>query len=486
MLIPRGPDPSGGIPFPRFRAGALRRAGPLLVALLASAPGPAGEDGPGGGDLALVGGRIHTAAGRVIDDGTVVIRGGRIAAVGPRAETPVPPGVPTIDVTGRSIIPGLVDLWSDLPWAAAPGGRPDARADALVEPFPEAWARSLEEGITTAAIAPRPVRGVGGLGSVLKLRPARPGSVADPRLVRDSHLVLAIGLAAPGLGAASITTAERLEGYYALRSLLAVTREYGRTWAGYWEAVEKYNADASNRLAGADGGDGPGPATEDARKPEEKKADEKKAEEKKAEEKKAPDRPRPPERPARDLGKEVLLRAVDGKLPVLAVAFRAADIGYALRLREEFGLRLAVAGAAEGWRVAEDLGRAKAPVAVGPALLDRLAVEMEGHRESTGAAVAAAGAPVALCALGGDAFPSAALRLEACVLVRGGLAADLALRAATAVPAAILGIDGRVGTIEPGKDGDLVVLDGDPLDARSRVTRVIVEGRLAVSREADL
>jgi imidazolonepropionase-like amidohydrolase len=476
-----------------FRTGSLpacRRISSLLVIASLAIPAPAGETAPGSGDLALVGGKVFTAAGRLIEDGTVIIRGGRIAAVGLRSETPVPEGMKVVSAKGKSVIPGLVDLWSDLPGSGSPGGQPDSRSADLVEPFSETWRSLLVEGITTAAVAPEPSRGIGGLGAVLKLRSARRGEIRDPCWIRDAHLVLALGSGTTGDGPARISTAERLEVYYTLRARFQEARQYRRSLDGYWDAVEKWNKGLADRVAEADPAPAPGPtagAEEPPKKDEKKdeKKEEKKAEEKK-EEKKEPERPRPPERPPLDLSKEVLLRALDGKLPVVAVAHRASDIRFALRLKEEFGLRLAVAGATEGWREAAGIALAKAAVALGPALLDRARLDLEGHRESNGADLAAAGVPVSLSGLGGSAFPSAALRLQACILARGGLDLDRALRAITAEPAAVLGIEARVGTIEAGKDGDLVVLDGEPLSALSRVVRVIVEGVVVLDREMEL
>jgi imidazolonepropionase-like amidohydrolase len=124
--------------------------------------------------------------------------------------------------------------------------------------------------------------------------------------------------------------------------------------------------------------------------------------------------------------------------------------------------------------------------AVGPALLTRWSLDLLEHRESNAADLARARVPVALCGLGGEAFPAGALRLEASVAVRGGLAPDLALRAITSEPAAALGLGERIGSIAPGRDGDLVILDGDPLSALSRVLRVVVEGRVVFGREREL
>jgi len=455
----------------------------LSAALLFLADGRAGELG----SLAVVGGTVHTAAGKVIPDGVVVIEEGKIAAVGPRAETKIPEGLRIIPADGRAVIPGLVDLWASASSgraAGAAGGAPDLRAGDIAAPDPEAWRGLLEEGITTAGIAPAPVRGVGGLGAVLKLADREPAGLRNVEARASSHLVLALGMVASELGPPRITTAERLDQYYALRQRFIDAKSYKKTWDGYWEAVEKYNTEFGTRIAlgplAAE--EEPVEETTSGEKKDEGGAAEKKPEERKAEEKK----PKPPERPKADPEKEVLLRALDGTLPVVVVAHHKADIGYALRLKEEFSLDLVVAGAAEGYRAVAELAAAKVQVVVGPLLLDRWSIDLLDHRESNAGDLSAAGVPVALSSLGGAAFPSPALRLSACVAVRGGLSPQKALRAITAEPAAALGLDGRLGSIEAGKDGDLVILDGDPLSALSRVLAVIAGGRVAFAREREL
>ncbi len=456
------------------------------------------------GDLAVVGGKIYTATGRIHEDGTVVIQGGKIAAVGSRGETVVPAGMATLSAKGRVVIPGLIDLWAPIPGGSEGGGQTHHRAGDLVESFPEAWRRSLSAGITTVGIAPVPVRGVGGLGALLKLRSAREGEIIDLRIRTDSHLLLALGMVPPGLGSPRITTSDRLEQYYALRSLFVQARDYRKAWDRYWEAAEKYNKEISSRLvspeAGGEESKGKDPPAVPApgenvsekapekgpEKGEEKKGGDQKKDQKKDEKKAEKKPPAPPKEPDLDLKKEVLLRAMEGKLPVFLQAHKKADIGYALRLKEEFGLKLVILGATEGHLAAEEIGRSATPVSLGPALLTRYDLDLEGLRESNGAELASQGVPVSLSSLGGSAFPAQSLRLQSCILLRGGLCRDLALQAITSRPAEMLGISERLGTIESGKDGDLVLLDGDPLNALSKVACVIVEGRVVFEGEAGL
>ncbi len=476
----------------RRRAGGWFRA-VYPIAFLIAAGCLTGVLTGGEGDLAVVGGKICTAAGEPILDGAVLIRGGKIAAVGPRSQVDLPAGVRQVNAQGRVIIPGLVDLWAAIPGGDAPGGSPELRAAESLDPYAETWRRLLSSGITTAMVAPGVARGIGGLGAVLKLRSAEPASPEELLLKADAQLVLGLGQAPPSLGAPSLTTGDRLEQYYALRGRFTAARDYRKGWDDYWQAVENYNREYKEHLssgailaAGASTEENP-----EDRKPdesdEEKKEPEKKDGEKKETEKKdaAGKGPRPPRRPRVDPGAEVLLRAIDGKLPVLLIAHGQVDLRHAVRLRDEFRLRLAIAGATEGFRVAGDLAGAGISAAVGPVLLTGWSIDFLGHRESNAAELAAAGVPVALCGLGGSAFPSEALRIEACVASRGGLSPAAALRAITAVPAAILGLESRIGTLEAGKDGDLVILDREPTDALARVLGAVVEGRIVFEKERD-
>ncbi len=152
------------------------------------------------------------------------------------------------------------------------------------------------------------------------------------------------------------------------------------------------------------------------------------------------------------------------------------DVGYAIRLKEDFGLKLTVLGGTEAYRRGEELHEAEIPVVVWPVLHRDIDVRLRNHRESNAGSLAAAGVPVSIGSLDGDVLVSRLLRWQAAVAVRGGLSKEAALRAITLEAAKRLGIAERVGSIEKGKDADLVVIDGDPLSATARVQRVFVDG----------
>jgi imidazolonepropionase-like amidohydrolase len=166
-----------------------------------------------------------------------------------------------------------------------------------------------------------------------------------------------------------------------------------------------------------------------------------------------------------------LTEALAGKLPVRVAASKATDVETATSLAAEFGLSIVLEDAQEAWKLAEVLGRLKIPVILRP-VFDAGSADARADALSR---LRAAGVEVALAA---PAAEPESLLAAAAFAVRHGASREEALRAVTAVPARILGVADRVGTIEEGRDADLVAFSGDPLDPRSTVERVWVGGRL--------
>lgn len=183
-------------------------------------------------------------------------------------------------------------------------------------------------------------------------------------------------------------------------------------------------------------------------------------------------------RPDRDLGHDVLARVLDGELALMVTAQSAADIATALRLEREFGFRLWLDGAAEAYRLIDEIHEAGVPVLLHPTMV-RPAGETRNAAFDTAAKLAAAGIPFAIQS-GFEAYvpKSRVVLYEAQTAVHAGLPREAALRAITLAPARILGIDDRVGSIEPGKDADLVLWDGDPFEYTTHACLVIVEGEV--------
>ena len=185
-----------------------------------------------------------------------------------------------------------------------------------------------------------------------------------------------------------------------------------------------------------------------------------------------------PQPPAPDLAKEALGRVLDGELSLLVTANTATEIATALRLQREFGFDLVLDGAAESYLLLDEIRAAGVPVVIHPPM-SRV---RNGSFETAGK-LAEADIPFAIQTGFEDYVPKTRVLLwEAAVAAANGLGRERALEAVTLGAARILGIDDRVGSIEVGKDADLVLYDGDPFEYTSHVCGVVIESEV-LSRE---
>ena len=182
--------------------------------------------------------------------------------------------------------------------------------------------------------------------------------------------------------------------------------------------------------------------------------------------------------PDRDLSKETLARVLDGELALMITAQTATEIATALRLQREFGFRLWLDGAAEAYRMIEPIREAGIAVLLHPTMM-RAWGDTRNAAFDTAARLAEAGIPFAIQTGFESYVPKARVVLyEAQAAVHYGLSSEDALRSITLEPARILGLDERIGSLEKGKDADLVLYDGDPFEYTSHVCKVLVEGEV--------
>lgn len=186
----------------------------------------------------------------------------------------------------------------------------------------------------------------------------------------------------------------------------------------------------------------------------------------------------PSGRPDRDLKMEAMLPVLRGELPLLVHAHRSDDIMTALRIADEFKIRVSIQHATEGHKIPGELARRGVPAVVGPSLSARAKVELKDRTFATPGIMARAGVKVALMT-DHPVLPIQYLPIAAALAVKEGMDEDEALRAITINPAEILGVADRVGSLKPGKDADVVVLTGHPFDWRTRVELVLVGGQIA-------
>jgi len=179
--------------------------------------------------------------------------------------------------------------------------------------------------------------------------------------------------------------------------------------------------------------------------------------------------------PDRDFQKEILVKVLEKEIPLKAHAHRADDIMTAIRIAREFNLDISIEHCTEGHKIASELKEYNTPVVVGPTMSSRTKIELRELSFETPKILYKEGIEFAIMT-DHPVIPIYALPVCAALAVKAGLPWQEALKAITINAAKIAGIDHRVGSIEKGKDADLVILDGDPLSVETRVEHVIVSG----------
>ena len=392
----------------------------LAVALAASAAVVAGARAQ---TTAITNARIHTVSGQVIENGTVVIRDGRIAAVGPDVD--LPQNARVIDGTGKVVTPGFLDSSTSLGLSEISGvsGTNDAAtsnarltaafnvADAL-NPLATAIPVTRVEGITRAVLVP------GGFSSILRGQGVLvhlDGERAASMILRNPVGVY-VTLGESGAGRAG---GSRAAAMLLLREALQDARDYGANRNAFL---------AGNRREYA----------------------------------------------LSRLDLEALQPVLRREVPFIVSVDRAADILTVLRFARDENVRVILSGVEEGWMVAEDIAGAGTPVIINS--MDNIpGFDNLGATLENAARLHAAGVTVLLSSFDGSNVRN--LRQVAGNAVSYGLAHDAALEAVTLTPARVWGLADRYGSIEVGRDADLVVWSGDPFEFATAAELVFIQGR---------
>lgn len=378
--------------------------------------------------VAITGGRVVPVEGEPVEGGTVLIVDGRIAAVG--ADVDVPDDAEVVDATGSWVLPGFVEAHAHLGvheeaegWAGQdtnemtdPNGARMRALDAI-NPADEGFRDAIAGGVTTAVVKPGSGNPIGGQTVALKCW----GRMVDEMLLRQPVSVKS------ALG-------ENPKRVYGDQKKLPSTRQgVAAVIRDAMVRAQDYRARRDRAAANGEPFD-------------------------------------------RDPTSEVLVRVLDGELPWSQHSHRADDIATAMRLAEEFGYRLVLNHGTEAHLLADVIAERGIPVVIGPLFTTRSKVELRQRHLRNPGLLARAGVRIAITT-DHPVVPINFLVHQASLAVKEGLDRDEALRALTINPATIMGLDDRVGSLVPGKDGDVVVWSGDPLDVFSRALRVFVDGR---------
>jgi len=368
-------------------------------------------------------GRILTISGEPITDGIILIEDGKITDIGTGIE--IPEGAVVVDAGKSVIMPGLVDAAAAAPVRGDLNEQsseitPTFRISDALNPQSKSLKRIVQTGVTTLFVSPGRQNVIGGLGVVVKPT----GKIPQQMIIRDEAALTVVMDMDPTRGNRIPRGQPPINFYF---------RRPGTRMAIIW-MLRKSFFDARQQ---ADSGQ-----TEDP-------------------------------------NMAILSSVLKDEIPIHVNARRAIAIRATLKVADEYGLKLILQECTEGYKVAGQLAEREIPVVLGPFYYypGNMGQNREGRKVNWNNAgiLAEAGVKVALSS--GEQSGSIDILTAATFAVRHGMDREEALKAITITPAEILGVADRVGSLEKGKDADIVVLSGDPLNVTTRVEKVILNGK---------
>ena len=382
--------------------------------------------------MLIINGTVYTMDGITIPNGYVAVSGTKIAKVGPMEECPGYWDGETVDAQQGHIMPGFVDahchlgMFGDALGFEADDGNeatdpctPHLRAIDAINPLDRCFEEARAAGVTTVLTGPGSANPISGQFAAIKTT----GKWVDAMVVQ-APVAMKFAL---GENPKCVYN-ERHETPVTRMATAAIIRE---NLAKALEYAEKLDRAAED---------------EDEDKPD------------------------------YDAKLEALLPVVRGEIPMHIHAHRADDIATGIRISKEFGLKCVIVHGTEGHLIPELLEQENIPVITGPCLGDRSKPELANMTIETPNILRMHGVKVAICTDHPE-VPIQHLPLCATMAVKGGMTPEGALAAITINPAKIAGLDGRIGSLAPGKDADIVITTGHPVNPLSRVRAVYIEGK---------
>jgi imidazolonepropionase-like amidohydrolase len=371
--------------------------------------------------------KIYPISGEPLENGYLIIHNGKIAEVGrmENYKAGMEEDINSFDAKGKVIMPGLVDTHSHI--GEGDGGdrsatiHPDVRILDAIDPQSDTFKKAIAGGITTVNVMPGSGYLMSGQTVYLKMR--KDSKVINDMLFCDDILNGICG----GLKMANGTNSLREPPFSGTRSKSAsIIRQLFIKAQEYKDKIERANND-------------------------------------------------PEKMPERNIQLETLVQVLEGKRIVQHHTHRADDIITVLRLKEEFGFKVVLHHVSEGWKVADEIAKAGVPCSI-------IMIDSPGGKLETidltfnnGAVLEKAGVDVAYHTDDGITDSRFFLR-SAAFGVRAGMSETKSLEALTLAGARMLGLEERIGSLEPGKDADFIILSGDPLSVYTKVEQTWVEG----------
>lgn len=376
-------------------------------------------------------GLVHDGVNPTPYEADIAIRDGVIAAIGPHLDPQ--PGEEVISAAGKRVYPGFVDAHTHLGLdgygVSGLAGHdynemgdivcPQLRGIDGFNPQDKSVAMALAGGVTTVGTGPGSANVLGGTFFAVKTW----GSCVDDMVVREPVAMKCAFGENPKRCYEDKGDSSRMTTAAKLREMLFAARDY-------MERKEAAGGDIAKS-------------------------------------------------PKFDMKLEALIPVLKGEIPLKAHAHRADDICTAIRIAKEFGVKMTLEHCTEGHLIPEVVARSGFPAAVGPTLTNASKIELVNKSFETPSVLARAGVQVSIIT-DNPVIPQSYLPLCAGLAVKAGMDPFAALQAITINPAKHLGIADRVGSLEVGKDGDVVIVNGDPMVSDSTITAVLVNGEKVV------
>ena len=414
-------------------------SGAMLASLIPAAPAQSARDES---VLVVQGARILPISAPPIARGVLVIRGGKIVAVGEEGKVQIPAGAKIQDASGKVVMPGIVDSHSHIGIDANPtvsdsqdanegSGpiQPGLRAFDAIDPADPNIRMASAGGITTANIMPGSGNVMGGQTAYVKLRGATIEQMLIPGTI--GGMKMANGTNPKGYGTRGQAPMTRMEEAALARGIFEKAQQYKAKWDAYANAVAAKDKTARE--------------------------------------------------PDHDLALDPVVQVLEGKRIVHNHTHRADDVMTVLRLSDEFHYRVVVHHGTESCDVADELARRH--IGVSFTMIDAPGGKPETINFSISCPARLEKAGVKVAFNTDDPITNSRLLLRSAALaVRGGMTEDAALKGLTIYPAEMLDLQNRVGSLEAGKDADFIVLSGAPLSVYTHVVETWIEGEKVFDR----